>query len=312
VADDSLGLTPFTEIPRHRWAQLAPTTPSPLEAADIDHLRGLGDTLDMDEVQSVYMPLSRLIALYALGAKRTHASTSEFLGTTERTTPFVVGVAGSVAVGKSTISRVLRELLSRFEETPNVALITTDGFLFPNDELERRGIAHRKGFPESYDRRSLLRFVTKVKSGAAQVSAPVYSHMEYDIVPGEFVTVSRPDILIVEGLNVLQPPRGDASLAVSDLFDFTIYVDARTSDIEKWYVERFLQLQGGAFADPRSHFHKYASLTRDEAVAEATSIWKKVNEPNLIDNIAPTRSRAQLILRKGANHTVSTVLLRKI
>lgn len=312
MADDSLGLTPFTEIPRHRWAQLAPTTPSPLKPADVEHLRGLGDALDMDEVESVYMPLSRLIALYALGAKRTHASTSEFLGTTERTTPFVVGVAGSVAVGKSTISRVLRELLSRFDETPNVALITTDGFLFPNEELERRGIAHRKGFPESYDRRSLLRFVTKVKSGAAEVSAPVYSHMEYDIIPGEFVTVSRPDILIVEGLNVLQPPRGGANLAVSDLFDFTIYVDARTADIEKWYVERFLQLQGGAFADPRSHFHKYASLTHDEAVAEATSIWKRVNEPNLVENIAPTRSRAQLILRKGANHTVSTVLLRKI
>lgn len=312
MADDALGLTPFTEIPRHRWAQLAPTTPSPLEPADVEHLRGLGDALDIDEVQSVYMPLSRLIALYALGARRTHASTSEFLGSQQSPTPFIVGVAGSVAVGKSTISRVLRELLSRFSETPKVALVTTDGFLFPNDELERRGISHRKGFPESYDRRSLLRFVTQVKSGAASVKAPVYSHMEYDIVPGEFVAVERPDILIIEGLNVLQPPRGGAALAVSDLFDFTVYVDARTADIEKWYVERFLALQTGAFADPRSHFHKYAALSYDEAVAEATAIWKSVNEPNLVENIAPTRPRAQLILRKGADHTVSTVLLRKI
>ena len=312
MADDALGLTPFTEIPRHRWAQLAPTTPSPLETVDLERLRGLGDALDLDEVQSVYMPLSRLIALYALGARRTHSSTSEFLASHQAPTPFIVGVAGSVAVGKSTISRVLQELLSRFSETPTVALVTTDGFLFPNDELERRGILHRKGFPESYDRRSLLRFVTQVKSGAASVKAPVYSHMEYDIIPGEYVTVERPDILIIEGLNVLQPPRGGAALAVSDLFDFTVYVDARTADIEKWYVERFLALQTGAFADPRSHFHKYAALSRSEAIAEATAIWKSVNEPNLVENIAPTRPRAQLILRKGADHTVSTVLLRKI
>jgi type I pantothenate kinase len=202
--------------------------------------------------------------------------------------------------------------LSRDPETPNIALITTDGFLYPNAELERRGIPHRKGFPESYDRRALLRFVTDIKSGAETVSAPVYSHLSYDIIPGEMIRVSRPDILIVEGLNVLQPPTSGQSIAVSDLFDFSIYVDARTADIESWYVNRFLALQTSAFADERSYFHKYAALTHEEAVAEATQIWKAVNEPNLVENIAPTRPRATLVLKKDRDHTVSSVLLRKI
>lgn len=210
------------------------------------------------------------------------------------------------------MSRLLRELLSRDPETPNIALVTTDGFLYPNAELEKRGIAHRKGFPESYDRRALLRFVTEIKSGAEKVFAPVYSHLSYDIIPGETIEVSQPDILIIEGLNVLQAPTAGQSVAVSDLFDFSIYVDARTADIKSWFVNRFLALQTGAFADERSFFHRYAELSRDEAIAEATAFWDSINEPNLVENIAPTRSRAKLVLKKDRDHTVSTVLLRKI
>jgi type I pantothenate kinase len=283
-----------------------------LSAKEIERIRGLGDSLDIDEVDSIYIPLTSLLSRYAKAARQTHADTASFLGITKPHTPFVIGVAGSVAVGKSTVSRLLRELLSRDPETPNIALVTTDGFLYPNAELTRRGIAHRKGFPESYDRRALLRFVTEIKSGAEKVFAPVYSHLSYDIVPGETIEVSRPDILIVEGLNVLQPPTAGQAVALSDLFDFSIYVDARATDIESWYVNRFLALQTSAFADERSFFHKYASLSRDEAVSEATEIWKAINEPNLIENIAPTRSRAKLVLKKDRDHTVSTVLLRKI
>jgi type I pantothenate kinase len=312
MTDSSIGLTPFHEIPRQRWAALSTSLGSPLSTEEIDRIRGLGDSLDLDEVESIYLPLTSLLSRYAKAARQTHVDTAEFLGLTQPHTPFVIGVAGSVAVGKSTVSRLLRELLSRDPETPNIALITTDGFLYPNAELERRGIPHRKGFPESYDRRALLRFVTDIKSGAETVSAPVYSHLSYDIIPGETIRVSRPDILIVEGLNVLQPPTSGQSIAVSDLFDFSIYVDARTADIESWYVNRFLALQTSAFADERSYFHKYAALTHDEAVAEATQIWKAVNEPNLVENIAPTRPRATLVLKKDRDHTVSSVLLRKI
>lgn len=312
MTDSSIGLTPFHEIPRQRWAALSTSLGSPLSTEEIERIRGLGDSLDLDEVESIYLPLTSLLSRYAKAARQTHVDTAEFLGITQPPTPFVIGVAGSVAVGKSTVSRLLRELLSRDPETPNIALITTDGFLYPNAELERRGIPHRKGFPESYDRRALLRFVTDIKSGAETVSAPVYSHLSYDIIPGETIRVSRPDILIVEGLNVLQPPTFGQSIALSDLFDFSIYVDARTADIESWYVNRFLALQTSAFADERSYFHKYAALTREEAVTEATQIWKAVNEPNLVENIAPTRPRATLVLKKDRDHTVSSVLLRKI
>lgn len=305
------GSTPFLEIDRAEWATLAPSTPLPLGAGEVERLRGLGDTLDLAEVAEVYVPLSRLLNLYVVGALSTGSAVREFLGQPVRPTPFVIGVAGSVAVGKSTIARLLRELLSRWPDTPSVELVTTDGFLLPNAELQRRGLMERKGFPESYDRRALLRFVSEVKSGASEVRAPVYSHLVYDVVPDEHVTVRRPDVLIVEGLNVLQPPTS-GRLAVSDLFDFTIFVDARTSDIEKWYVERFLRLQRGAFADPSSYFHRYASLSEDEAVARARSIWNEINGPNLAQNILPTRARASLVLRKGPDHTVSTVLLRKV
>lgn len=311
-ATGAINLTPFQEIPRAAWAELAPSTTSPLTKREIVELQGLGDVLSLTEVSEVYLPLSRLISLYAVGAKRLHAATSSFLGQRSASTPFVIGVAGSVAVGKSTIARLLRELLARWEETPRVELVTTDGFLFPNAELERRGLMERKGFPESYDRRALLRFVTRVKSGVDEVRAPFYSHLRYDIVPDAEIVVRRPDILIVEGLNVLQPPSPGHELAVSDLFDFTVYVDARTSDIARWYEDRFVKLQQSSFADPASYFHRYASLSEEEARVRAREIWSSINEPNLVNNVLRTRSRATLVLRKDAKHSVRTILLRKI
>lgn len=305
------GTTPFVEIARSEWADLAPSTSLSLSDVDLARLRGLGDELDHTEVHEVYVPLSRLLNLYATGARVLHSQLSGFLGERSATTPFVIGVAGSVAVGKSTVSRLLRELLSRWDNTPRVELVTTDGFLLPNHELERRGIMHRKGFPESYDQRALLRFITQVKSGVDKVRAPFYSHLSYDIVPDAEIVVSRPDILIVEGLNVLQPPRG-RSLAVSDMFDFSIYVDARTADIERWYENRFVKLQRSAFTNPRSYFRRYAALSEEEARARAREIWATINGPNLRENVLPTRGRARLVLRKAADHSVHEVLLRKV
>ena len=304
--------TPFVEIARADWAALAPSTQAPLTPVELVELRGLGDVLNLDEVADVYLPLSRLINLYAVGAKRLHRATSDFLGQRAPSTPFVIGVAGSVAVGKSTIARLLRELLGRWEHTPRVELITTDGFLLPNAELARRGLMDRKGFPESYDRRALLRFVSNVKSGMEEVRAPFYSHLSYDIVPDAQIVVHQPDILIVEGLNVLQPPTAGHRLAVSDLFDFSVYVDARTSDIASWYEERFLKLQRSAFANPQSYFHRYAKLSEADARATAREVWGHINEPNLTQNIRPTRSRATLVLRKNSQHAVNSILLRKI
>lgn len=304
--------TPFVELDRADWAALAPTTMLPLRETEIVQLRGLGEPLDISEVTDVYLPLSRLLNLYAAGARQLHRATSDFLGERAQRTPFVIGVAGSVAVGKSTIARLLRELLARWEDTPRVELVTTDGFLFPNEELARRGLMDRKGFPESYDRRALLRFVSAVKSGATEVRAPFYSHLSYNIVPDAQIVVRQPDILIVEGLNVLQPPGPGHGLAVSDLFDFTVFVDARTQDIARWYEERFLKLQRGAFTNPKSYFHRFSTLTEAEARNRSRTIWTEINEPNLVQNIRPTKSRATLVLRKDSDHAVSKVLLRKV
>ena len=304
--------TPYVDLDREAWSRLSAATPLPLTDEDVVRLRGLGDPIDLSEVDAVYRPLSRLLNLYVEATGQLHAATTTFLGERAARTPYVIGIAGSVAVGKSTTARVLRELLARWPETPRVELITTDGFLRPNTELERRGLMERKGFPESYDQQALVRFLSAVKSGDDQVTAPVYSHLTYDIVRGEQVVVNRPDVLIVEGLNVLQPARGESSLAVRDFFDFSIYVDARTSDVRQWYVDRFLSLRETAFAQPASFFHQFATLSDEEAVHRAGQIWDTINAPNLEQNILPTRGRATLVLRKGSDHAVQRVRLRKL
>jgi type I pantothenate kinase len=310
-------LSPYVELDRAAWSRLRAATPLTLGAADLERMRGLGERIGLDEVTEVYLPLSRLLNLYVAASARLHAATATFLGDTAGArTPYVIGIGGSVAVGKSTTARLLRALLSRWPDHPRVELVTTDGFLLPNAELERRGILHRKGFPESYDQRALLRFVAAVKAGHPEVRAPVYSHLSYDVLPGESVTVHRPDVLILEGLNVLSPARtradGRPGVAVSDYFDFGIYVDARGEDVRRWYVDRFLKLRETAFRDPESYFHRYAALTDEEAVATAEAIWARTNEVNLVENVRPTRGRATLVLRKGSDHGVRRVLLRKI
>lgn len=305
-------LSPYRQIDRDDWARMAGGLEQPLTENEIVQLRGIGDRLDPREVAEVYLPLSRLLSLYARATRRLGVDTSEFLGEPDATTPFVIGVAGSVAVGKSTIARLLRELMSRWPDTPRVELVTTDGFLYPNAELERRGLMDRKGFPESYDRRALVEFLSEVKSGAEEARAPFYSHVRYDIMHDAHVTVHRPDVVIVEGLNVLQPPPSPNEVAVSDLFDFSIYVDADAAHIERWYVDRFLALRDNAFTNPTSFFRVFADISDEEAVERALGYWREINLPNLEENVLPTRHRAKLVLQKGADHTVDSVLLRKL
>ena len=307
--------TPYVELDRQAWSRLRENHPMNLTGDDLARLRGLGDRLDLEEVEDVYLPLSRLLLFYVEAVHGLRLATSEFLGDRPRRVPFVVGVAGSVAVGKSTTARILRELMSRWPHTPRVELVTTDGFLYPNSELQERGLLQRKGFPESYDRRALLRFVADVKSGMPVVRAPQYSHLTYDVLP-EPMEVHRPDVLIVEGLNVLQPPAarpdGGRTTALSDYFDFSVYVDADVADVRRWYVERFLRLRETAFADPQSYFHRYAGLSDEQARGTAARIWSEINEPNLVENVAPTRDRATLVLSKGPDHAVTRIRLRKI
>lgn len=312
----SIQYSPYRTFTRDEWARLRADTPMTLVERDLEMLKGLIEELSIEEVEQIYLPLSRLLNLYVFAAQELHGVTSRFLGRSDGKAPFIIGCAGSVAVGKSTTARVLRALLARWPDHPRVDLVTTDGFLWPNKELEARGIMHRKGFPESFDTARLLNFLGDVKSGMSNVAAPVYSHFHYDIIPGQHVVVDRPDILIVEGLNVLQPARlprdGEAIPFVSDFFDFSIYIDADPDIIRSWYVTRFMRLRQTGFRDPAAYFHRYASLTRDESEAKALEIWNTINRVNLEENILPTRQRARLILRKGKDHRIERVALRKV
>jgi len=291
------------------WSALRANTPLTLSESDIEEIRGTNVNLDMEMVENSYLPLSRLLNLHVQAGMQLRAVTDTFLGAPPVPTPFLIGVAGSVAVGKSTISRVLQSLLGRWPQHPDVELVTTDGFLYPNAVLEDRGLADLKGFPESYDRKTLLEFVARAAAGEPNLEVPVYSHIAYDIVPGASRIIDRPDILIVEGLNVLQA--GESGAFVSDYFDFSIFVDAEFEDVERWYLERFLTLRDTAFTSPEAYFHKYAGLSDEEATEVASYIWRTINLKNLIENILPTRDRASLILEKEADHNVGRVRLRR-
>lgn len=308
--------SPYLDFDRRSWSALRAATPLTLSESDLAELQGLNERVSLEEVETIYLPLSRLLNLHVSATQTLHKATDTFLGTLPAPIPYVIGVAGSVAVGKSTFSRILRALLARWPDHPRVDLVTTDGFLHPNRVLEERGLMARKGFPESYDVRTLVQFMADVKAARGAVHAPVYSHQSYDILPGEFQVVDRPDIVIVEGLNVLQTgdghPGRSARMFVSDYFDFSIYVDADETDIEAWYVARFQTLRETVFRDPRSYFHRFSSLTDAQAVETARDIWRTINGVNLRDNIFPTRERARLILEKGPEHAVRRVRLRNV
>ncbi|MCI0336513.1 MAG: type I pantothenate kinase [Acidobacteria bacterium] len=308
-------LSPYIDFSRDEWSRLRNSTPLTLTEDDLEKLRGINESISLQEVEEVFLPFSRLLNLYVAATQSLHRATHTFLGNSTAKVPYIIGIAGSVAVGKSTTARILQALLARWPNHPKVDLITTDGFLYPNAVLEARGLMKRKGFPESYDRRRLVSFVADVKSGEPEVSGPVYSHLAYDILSDQVQTVRQPDIVILEGLNVLQTGVGSADRSpvfVSDYFDFSIYVDAEEQHVKQWYVDRFLTLRRTAFRDPASYFHRYASLSDDEARETASRIWNEINGVNLRENILPTRTRADLILEKGADHSVQHVRLRKL
>ncbi len=301
----------YLRFDREQWSMLRAQTPLTLSEKELEALRGINDRIDLDEVATIYLPLTRLLNLYVAATQNLHRVSATFLGTMAPKMPYVIGIAGSVAVGKSTSARILQSLLMRWPEHPRVELITTDGFLYPNAVLEERGLMNRKGFPESYDTKRLLQFVRDVKAGTAEVSAPVYNHVVYDVMPSHEEVVHQPDILIIEGLNVLQVGSGNTEF-VSDYFDFSIYIDALEKDIESWFIERFQTLRKTVFQDPNSFFKHFADLTQDQAVELAHEIWAGINGKNLKENIQPTRARASLVIQKGADHKVSSVHLRKL
>ena len=310
------GLSPYRVFSRVEWAERREDTPMTLTPDEVTRVRSLHDRLDIQEVEEIYLPLSRLLSLYVAATQRLFRAQQDFLGTQDSKMPYIIGVGGSVAAGKSTTARVLQALLARWPNVPKVDLVTTDGFLYPNAILTREGLMERKGFPESYDLPALLRFLSDVKAGRRPIRAPIYSHLVYDVMPNQWVEIDRPEILIVEGLNVLQtgpPPKGGKAIPyVSDFFDFSIYLDANEEVLHHWYVDRFLTLRGTAFRDPKSYFHRYATLSDADAVETATAIWRRINLLNLHENILPTRQRADLILKKGESHQVEEVALRKL
>jgi len=311
-----LPISRYTEFDRERWKALRANTPLLLTEEELEGLRGINEQVSLREVEDIYVPLSRLLNLHVAAVQHLYEARREFLGISQpQKTTYIIGIGGSVAVGKSTFSRVLRAGLARWRNHPRVELVTTDGFLYPNEILERRGLMGRKGFPESYDQRSLLRFLADIKAGVATVQAPVYSHLQYNIVPGLMQAISQPDILILEGLNVLQSPdaqRGSTRVFVSDFFDFSIYLDAEEGTIERWYIERFLRLRDTVFQNEASYFHRYAALSEMEAMETARKIWAEINLVNLRENIRPTRERAHLILEKTGDHYVNRVKLRRV